>query len=44
MNSILQCLSHCKPLRDKLIGSDSLRHNGQSKMKGKLISSKYKHV
>ncbi|XP_028408369.1 ubiquitin carboxyl-terminal hydrolase 2-like [Dendronephthya gigantea] len=39
MNSILQCLSHCRPLKDKIIScDDSLQHiNRHSKMKGKLF-------
>ncbi|CAB4046157.1 ubiquitin carboxyl-terminal hydrolase 2-like, partial [Paramuricea clavata] len=36
MNSILQCLSHCWPLRDRMLSGDSLQYNRQSKMKGKL--------
>ena len=36
MNSILQCLSHCWPLRDRILSGGCLQHNKQSKMRGKL--------
>ncbi|XP_046853466.1 ubiquitin carboxyl-terminal hydrolase 2-like [Xenia sp. Carnegie-2017] len=38
MNSILQCLSHCEPLRDKMLAG-TLQHNYRSKMKGNLYSA-----
>ena len=38
MNSILQCLSHTRPLREQLLrGSHTKKINSSSGMKGKLI-------
>ena len=39
MNSILQCLSHCWPLRDRILSGGCLQHNKQSKMRGKLYQA-----